>query len=247
MPLQANVRTLRPPSSATPPPGSPPRAALRQAIAERARHAEKREAARASAKRAADMAATAEAALSLATEQVERAKQEQARSMADAARTGVTFTTDASVREARSRQQQCQDDLDAANAALAAIEASMLHDHCERLGRECAEAADRVMLAEAAHLLAEAEALQQRLISRRVVLRYFMRDLGGDDLAGREFGKGDELLRRVRSFLRDIELPSTFGVVERIDWNRHPAAAPWRFAREELLRNADAPLPASDE
>jgi hypothetical protein len=85
-------------------------------------------------------------------------------------------------------------------------------------------------------LLRQAEAVQNDLISRRVVLRHLHRA---------EF-IGEPEATAVKDFLRhngDV-LPGAFGSVEFHDYDKHLAAEPWREAQKMLATDADAPLPA---
>ncbi len=85
-------------------------------------------------------------------------------------------------------------------------------------------------------MLAEATAVQADLIRLRVALRYMLHDL-------RQTGPETDA---VKNFIRQTGLPGTWGSVSFQDWSEHPAADPWKRAREELTRAADAPLPARD-
>ena len=93
------------------------------------------------------------------------------------------------------------------------------------------------MGAEVNRLLAAARSTQDELVRRRVVLRHVLHSCTQ---------RNDPETAEARSFLlSDSALPSTLGGPLFQDWDRHPAAEPWRRAREALMRDADAPLPKS--
>jgi len=68
---------------------------------------------------------------------------------------------------------------------------------------------------------------------------------GGEALLHELGLKGPEMdaIRGFRQRTADV-LPSTYGSSAWTDWDKHPAAGPWRAARGELMQRADAPLPA---
>ena len=146
-----------------------------------------------------------------------------------------------SPKEARAKAQDAQDELDAAIAAgpalveqEAAAKYELQHatDDVEKRLRDVvrAETASAVSA-----LLKQAEAVQNDLISRRVVLRHLHRS---------EF-IGEPEATAVKTFLRhnsDV-LPGAFGSVEFHDYDKHSAAESWRAVRLALATDADAPLP----
>jgi hypothetical protein len=86
-----------------------------------------------------------------------------------------------------------------------------------------------------AKLLADAKAVQDDLINKRIVLRHL-------------FNKGlvaEQEAAAVRSFLQNnYSMPACLGQAERGNFDKHPAADPWKAAIAALASDADAPLPS---
>jgi hypothetical protein len=230
---------------ATAPTAQDSRDELRAAIAAAAAAEGAAETARGAVSRAGDMIGKAQARLEVATADVVRARDLQAKRMAQAAASGASMSPDLSMREARARQTDASDELEAAGGALSACEAASAEWEREQLDharKRVAAAADEVIKAASpARLLKEAEAMQADLVARRVALRYLLR----------EGLIGDHDRETVHRFLVANHLPGAppitgfLGSVEHQNWNEHPAAEAWRQAREALMRDPDAQLPVS--
>jgi hypothetical protein len=155
---------------------------------------------------------------------------------------GTAAEAPVSIKAVRVAAQDAQDELDAAIAASAALveqeaaakyELQYAANEVDKCIRDVIKAETRAMVSE---LLRQAEGVQADLISRRVVLRHLHRaEIIGEPEA-----------TAVKTFLRhngDV-LPGAFGSVEFHDYDKHPAAEPWREAQKMLATDADAPLPA---
>jgi hypothetical protein len=164
--------------------------------------------------------------------------------LVEAAKSGKTIKSDTMLREARAAELEAQDQLEVAEAALAEVEESVggpEHESAEVRAR-LAKYADGVVLTRAEPLLEETKALHDKLIANRIVLRYMLHELKphGAHLQA----STDEAAKAIHDFLRnEAELPGSYGSVQWTEWDRHPAANPWRAAREALMKDAEAPLP----
>ncbi len=193
------------------------------------------EAARAAVARATDMVAQARERLDAAFAETARAKGEASARALTAATTGEALAPDGSMRTARLREIDAQDDLDACRAALTSAEATLAgpEEAARRAQKRVAEAAQEVMAgAPLDRILAEASALQERLSGLRAVLWFLSRECLDRESTERE-------RQKIATFLAAPAYAWEFN--GRI--NEHPALEPWRAARQALQTNADAPLP----
>ena len=164
------------------------------------------------------------------------AKQAHATSAAQSATTGSPLVADRSLKEARAREVEVQDTLDAASVAVVALQAVMVKAQqvAARADEKIADAARAVMAAEVPRLLAEAQASQAQTIARRIALKALVNDL-------KVSGPGTD---GVFHFLKyNTDLPAGIGGVNFQDWDAHPAGAPWKSALAALLNDADEALP----
>jgi hypothetical protein len=178
------------------------------------------------------MIAAAEAKLSQATKAIEKARDAQAAHIAKAATSGVTPRTDTGTREARIREADARDTLDAAKAALATCEQTLaeFEGQQRRTEEPVARAADDVIRVEAAsRVLKEAKVLQDKLIVARVALRY----LHSNNLMP------EPLMQEAKTILWFRDFATWYGNVEYIDWNRHDEHLRWTALRAELMKDAD--------
>ncbi len=138
------------------------------------------------------------------------------------------------------RRRTCfaRNDLSVAQATRSALEQRLRGEEAEieRARRVLDEAVREVVRLEVpvADMLAAAQGLQNELISARIVLRQLYKSscIPSDSV------------KAIESFLRDAALPAGAGVVERADFDRHPAALPWQNAIEQLRVDAEAKLPS---
>jgi hypothetical protein len=231
MVIAMNVQPIRPPPKAA---GSPARAELAPAIAEAAEAARREAAAHEAVERARPMVADAAGKLSRAGEAVAAARQAQAGKLVVAATAGSAAAPDRSAQQARVRELDAEDELDAARSALATVEEAVGEPEyqAKKASQRLQAAADAVLAAEVSRLADEAKAIQADLIERRVVFRFLLHELrsaGGEMDAARDFMR------------HNTDLPGTF--LTWTDWDRHPATTPWATARQHLTQRADAPLP----
>jgi len=144
-----------------------------------------------------------------------------------------------SVKAARDNAVAAQDALEAALSAGAALveQAKVAERELQYAAADLDKAVREVVRAETgaavSELLKQAEALQSGLVNRRVVLRHLLHNEIIDEAAA----------PAVKSFLKNRDMPGTFGNVEYQDWNHHPATDAWKRSREALRQNADAELP----
>jgi hypothetical protein len=219
----------------------PARAELAAAI-EAATVAERAAAsARNAATRAGEMVEQAQQQLEAASAAVTSARELQADRLADAAKTGNAPAPDRSMREARAREVDATDELDAARAALATCETGARRDEDahQRANRAVGAAADAVIRSSGTigRLLKETAALQVQLgEKRRTLLFLFHGSL-----------VSEEDWCNVNSFLAPPNFPAIsqklgFSTSLNADWPHAPPS--WRAAREALLRDPDAALPS---
>jgi hypothetical protein len=237
---------VKPPTSAR----STARAALAAAIAEASEAQRKSDDARTAIPRAAEMVAQAQARLAEATEAVVAAKAAQAARMATAASSGATLAPDGGMRDARARQTDCEDELDAARDAQAAVEAAATaaHDRVIELQTGIPRAARGVIVsaidpAKAIALRAELDARTQELTTalnvELAVLRFANHNALGDNPRHSPSDlppTSDEFKQIVRNIL-DKENRIFDTKIQQ------PIADLWSAAFAALCVDPDAPLP----
>ena len=228
---------------------SPEREALAAAIAEAADYKATADATRAGVARAKAMIEDASSRLSAATADASAAKEAHTARAIEAASTGATLTPDASLREARVRADDARDDLEAAEAALAAVEASLGDDlYRERKSLErVGAAADMVIQAGPVEaLLEEAERIHRDLTGRRnvlILLTTQLRAWQSDGSHNRAYSSTDTSLpARIDKFLGTSHalMPTTMCTPR---YDECEASSAWLKAREALLTDPDAALP----
>jgi hypothetical protein len=177
----------------------------------------------------------AKTALANASAAVATAKQRLAANIAKGSRTAIDVKT------ARASETDAADQLEAAEAALAANENDLsTAEHALRQGKDSvSRAVDAVIGTSPIEALFEAtQAAQADLIDRRLELRFLLHsDLIADP----------NLKQRVSSFLflNDGVLPGTYRSIEAEDWDKYASQRrnAWQTAREALRTNAEAPIP----
>jgi chromosome segregation ATPase len=230
--------------------GQDDRRALRAAI-EAARKAEQAiEARKGAIARARQLVEAASRKVEAAAAGIVQAKNEHARIFADAAeRDGSEANGSGVIRAARLAELDAQDQIEAANAALARLEQGLADvEQASRLARNVVlREVNRVCMPHAARLLAEAKELKAKLAARRHVLQFLFGPENRDEIVGGWSSTMDEikaledrreplagLYRGVSDFLGTINVHD--------DGKR--AAIEWERAREALGTDPDTPLPA---
>jgi hypothetical protein len=174
------------------------------------------------------------AALKRAEEELVDARAQQGPRLAAAA---LGEDAGLSVGDAEVGQVISADDLNVARAIRDGLakRADAAANEVEKAERDLAGAIADVIKSEAplAAMLAEAKAVQEKLIAHRIALRWLERK---NCIGARE-------LLEVQRFLRSTSLPSGGGGEEYENWNGHPAADPWRRAAEALRSDPAARLP----
>ena len=129
------------------------------------------------------------------------------------------------MRGARADAEDAADDLEVAKEALAMFEGARgeCDDGLRRAERRVAQAIEPIMAGEIDRLISEAEALRGALEGKRAILACL----------GHWFDLGAPERLKLRLALGDASWPGL----------NHPAAEPWRRAREALGRDADVSLP----
>jgi hypothetical protein len=209
---------------------SPEREALAQAIADAAAAHRVALKAHAAKERAQDMVAAAEAKLVQATAGIDKARDAQATTMAKVATSGGRMRADSTTRNARLKEADAQDELEAAKAALAQCEVP-LAEHEYDLQSQLSTAADAVIRSESAsRVLKEAKVLQEKLITARVALRF----LYAKNLLP------EALMVEAKSVLWFREFATWPGNVEYHRWEEHEEHKRWAALYAELTKDADA-------
>jgi hypothetical protein len=203
--------------------------------------------------RAKQMIVTAGDRVEAAAEAVAQAKEARRIALAVAAVESRTPEPDRTLAEARAEEAAAQDELEAATAALAEVEATVARFEAElqRTAHVVTALVDRVMAAASiTHLLANARATQDKLIGQRAALRH---------LLASGFVTDAEDQRAIVALLTE-PLPNcpayTNAAGQRWPsdlippigeaWGKHAAVAAYTTARAALLDDADAPLPQAD-
>ena len=181
------------------------------------------------------MVAEADARLKEARLAVGKEKDARAALVADAAASGAALSSPLPLREARTREIEAQDNLEAAQAALGGLEKKLEQAAyaAKKADEQASIAANAVIAAEAPQLLARATATQEELIRLRVALRFIAYELGLDA------PDAEPLIQ----FLKDKELPGNMGAIYHKNWSVHPEVSRWKSAYEKLLTDPEAPLP----
>jgi hypothetical protein len=178
----------------------------------------------------------ATAKIEAARAEASRTKDAQAARAVAAAKGGTSLTLDRATREARARETEAADDLEAFQSALAICETALTEAEGALQGatKDVATATAAVMADAINRLVKEAEELQKEVCARRIVLHYLWKAACTDEHGRPIPGAGREQIDRV--------LGSPFLEPEQ-GWRNHPAADPWRQAHEQLLCDPNAPLP----
>ena len=142
------------------------------------------------------------------------------------------------MQEARIKESQAADDLAVAQSAIAICEAACA-EPVDFFGqiitpeatarRRVTAAANSVMGAEVGKLLDDAYRAEREILNKRVVIRSLQTVVVGADKEALE------------AFLKRPWLIHELGD----EWKTHAAIAPWRKAREALMRDPDALLPTT--
>ncbi len=211
------------------------RESLAQAIAEAAAVERAVHKARDAKARARDMVSSAEAKLVEATAGIEKARTEQSNKVVKALKSGAVAPTDTGPRNARLKEADARDELEAAKVALASCEVA-LAEHEYDLQQSLilvTSAVDDVLRSEsAARVLKEVRILQEKLIAARVALQFLER---------RKL-LPEELAAEAKNLLGFREFPSWFGNVEFFSWEKYEEHKRWVALHAELTKNADASL-----
>jgi hypothetical protein len=231
---------------------APARTAARQSLADAIQEGAAEaalEASKAAVGRGMRMCDQAEERLAEAVEAVAAAKAAQATRMASAAATaGALLATDRGLRDARARQTDAEDELDASRAALSSVEAASAEADraLEAAKLAVSNAAKRVIktaipstIAKALELRAELDAKVLELtaaLNKEVAYLRFVTDKQCD-----EFPYSGETTDQDRQ---------RWDIVDRekkiLDWDiQRVAFANWKQALAELMSDADAALPVS--
>ena len=215
------------------PPRSPEREALAEAIARHDAAVDRLAAVQAAREQATQAQYDAKDAIRAAATAVEQSKVDAALVLTGAAPGAL------SVKDARTKLQDCEDAIEAAISAGGTLVASEKEAaaEVEYANTALEKSVAAVVRAEApvAKMLAEAKALQNDLVARRVELR----QLYNADLVA------EDVVAEMRKFLLfENTLPVGRGQVEYGNYDAHPAADPWKAVLQELRENADAPLPS---
>jgi chemotaxis protein histidine kinase CheA len=134
--------------------------------------------------------------------------------------TDSAYAQDQALVATRTAENEAQDQLGAAEAALRVLEGSRasVEDEADQAQARVQLAADAVLWAEALPLLEKAMALQTELVETRVALRYLVHELQPIEATARE--PSDPVVREIRDFLCfATELPGTYGSLAKTDWD----------------------------
>jgi len=226
------------------------RVALAAAIAEAAKADSKVSAQREPIERAKAMISAAEVRLKAARAAVANARAEHARRIADAASGGTPMLAASAMRAARSVQSDAEDDLVAAQDALAQLEVADLAEleaAKARADHAVAGCINAVLADEARRMIVDAQALKTQLFEKIAVLKYLARDR--DAVFERGAPDAGSSVRRMRDLdARTAPLAGLPDTVDRLAFNmlindQHPAVQQWSAARLALRRDPDAALP----
>ena len=143
---------------------------------------------------------------------------------------GQIALADRPMRRVRAGERDAEADIAAARGAPAKVEASIGEYEAElrRAERRVENAIAEIMASAIDGVIAKAETSRRELDDEHAVLSF----LAHSSPPGNE-----------AAYRASVALPSTPPGAPWPDYQRRPALAPWRAAREALLRDADAPLP----
>jgi chromosome segregation ATPase len=225
---------------ATPQALNPARTALAKAIAEEAAAKQRADAARAAITRARANVDHATSRLEAARNEAARAKNAQTERAVTAAKAGTPLTPDRATREARARETEAADDLEAAQSAREQVEEALTQAEAEldSTAKSTARAAAVVMAGAVDLLLRETDELQTQVVNRRIILHHLSGIVGTDE-HGREIPSIEGWHKDIDDFLaKPFLLSEQYGA-----WKNDEALTPWRRAYDQLLRDPNAPLP----
>jgi hypothetical protein len=218
----------------------PARAALAKAIAEGGAAERNVGAAREAVTRAHANVDDATVRLEAARSEAARAKNAQTERAVTAAKAGTPLTPDRATREARARETEATDDVEAFQNALSICETALTEaeGERERAAKSTARAAAFVMSGAVERLLRETDELQTQVVNRRIILHHLATVVGTDE-HGRELPGIEGKHKDIDDFLATpFLLREQYGA-----WKNHEALIPWRDAYEGLLRDPSHALP----
>ena len=216
---------------------SPARQALADALAARDAESARRDEAALAVERMSTLVAEAEAKCMQASAVAKTQRDQYAERIAESAKSGLPLLAEtAAVRKARESELIAQDELSAAQQAEGMAQAALgaVQKRLTEAVAAIEQAADDVIReVDVGAMLAEMEAVQLRLMSLRLMHRYF-----------RKHGlyPSKEIEKRIEK-LHHWELPPPAGAAEFQSFDRHPRYADWENSRLALQQNADALLP----
>jgi len=234
------------PNSNKPTVRSSERTALAAAIAEAAEAQRKADASRAAIPRAEAMVAQAQGRLDQATDSVAASRDAQAARMAAAAASGAALAPDPGMRQSRLLEADAEDELDAARAALASVEAATVEAEKRVEGAKInvSNCAKRVVKSMKSTAIAKVRALRAELDSRtleltkalntQVAYLHFTGDKQCEEIPG-SWPMTDE----------DQQMYSIINQEQKLfDHNvREPVRGSWTKALADLHSDPDAALP----
>jgi hypothetical protein len=234
-----------------PPARSAEREKLASAIAEAQETQRAADGVRHAIARAADMVSKARTRLEAAQAAVASAKEQQAYRLAAAAASGTPAALASTMKQARADEVDAQDEIDAAEAALAQLKAQLAgaEEASQLAAHRRIAAVDAVMRVVAANFFADTEQVVEELLARRAVLRFLREpDPLHQPLNFYVARERDEPFAEMRNQIQRHLLNS----VGRLrddgngeDWRGHEKLKPWSSAREALFSDADTPLPTA--
>ncbi len=185
-------------------------------------------------RRAKERVTASSAGLEAARRAIQTAKEALMTRAAASAISGSALESDRSLRDARAAEAEAQDNLDIARSALGSLEINVRNAEliAQKAGEKVADAARAVLAEDIPRMLAEAQAVQEDLVLRRVILRAMIHDLGVT-------GPDADTAKR---FLNQRDLPGSWGDVEYRDWSAHPGTGPLKDYFARLLEDANADI-----
>jgi hypothetical protein len=252
--LRSVTRYPAPPAPAK---RSPERARLAAALSAEQDAMRSADAVRQAVVRIEDMVGKAEARFRAARGGAEAAQEEMSERLADAAMSATPAALEGvSIREAREAEADAADSLAAVRAAFALLtsRSRQANDAVTLASDRVGAAADAVLRTAAKRVLAEAKAVLaglrqfgetpegiEELRASRALLRLMLESEPAHDADAQTAKAIHDCLHAGEDFLTDRA-----GRLreDSFTWRRHPRLAPWRAARDALLDDVDAPLPA---